>query len=625
MFGGNSNWRGPIWAPINALIDPRAAADVQVLRRRLQGRVPDGIGPAHDPLPGGGGADEPAGGDLPARSRRAPARLRRQQEVQRDPHWRDHVLFYEYFHGDNGAGLGASHQTGWTALIPALMQLFATHHGRRCCWQPSTLIASSTSRAPRRHVERDRSAAMRHPSSTGQHPRRSCRSAGARSAGPPRSTTCRTRSSMSRAQGVRVGLVSRRLADGGGRARQISRVEPEAARASPRASCPICATRTSCGSPFAITDYGVHPTSAATRRWRGCASGWRSAGSSCCSTSCPTTPRPITLGDDAPRVLHPGQRGRSGARAAELRAAGSSGAASDPGLRPRSVLRRLAGHLAAQLPPRRLARGADRASSGASPSAATACAATWRCCCSRRSSQRTWGDRARPRDGSPPKDKPFWPDAIARDQAPAPRVHVHRRGLLGHGVGAAAGGLRLHLRQAPLRSAACARRPTPVREHLHGRRGLPGPLAALPREPRRAARGGDVPAARCTGGGGDRVPRRAGCASSTKVSSRGAGCTSRCTSVAAPAEPVDDDLNAFYGRLLACLRRPEVHDGEWQLATCRPAWEGNGTHEQLIVSSWQAGERRLLRGGELRRHAGAGLRRRRACPDCAVESSRSSI
>ena len=38
-----------------------------------------------------------------------------------DPHWKDHILFYEYFHGDNGAGLGASHQTGWTAVIPALM------------------------------------------------------------------------------------------------------------------------------------------------------------------------------------------------------------------------------------------------------------------------------------------------------------------------------------------------------------------------------------------------------------------------------------------------------------------------------------------------------------------------
>ena len=41
---------------------------------------------------------------------------------QRDPHWRDHILFYEYFHGDNGAGIGASHQTGWTALVAKLIQ-----------------------------------------------------------------------------------------------------------------------------------------------------------------------------------------------------------------------------------------------------------------------------------------------------------------------------------------------------------------------------------------------------------------------------------------------------------------------------------------------------------------------
>ena len=44
---------------------------------------------------------------------------------QEDPHWRDYILFYEYFHGDNGAGLGASHQTGWTGLIARLFDLFS--------------------------------------------------------------------------------------------------------------------------------------------------------------------------------------------------------------------------------------------------------------------------------------------------------------------------------------------------------------------------------------------------------------------------------------------------------------------------------------------------------------------
>ena len=48
------------------------------------------------------------------------------EKFQTDPHWRDLILFYEYFHGDNGAGLGASHQTGWTGIIPRGMHLFAT-------------------------------------------------------------------------------------------------------------------------------------------------------------------------------------------------------------------------------------------------------------------------------------------------------------------------------------------------------------------------------------------------------------------------------------------------------------------------------------------------------------------
>ena len=48
------------------------------------------------------------------------------RKFQEDPHWRDCILFYEYFHGDNGAGLGASHQTGWTGAIARIMHLFAT-------------------------------------------------------------------------------------------------------------------------------------------------------------------------------------------------------------------------------------------------------------------------------------------------------------------------------------------------------------------------------------------------------------------------------------------------------------------------------------------------------------------
>ncbi|HSI33242.1 MAG TPA: hypothetical protein VK986_06580 [Tepidisphaeraceae bacterium] len=125
MFGGNSNWRGPIWMPVNALIirallqyhsyygdaftiecptrSGRQMTLYQVaeeLARRLSAlflRDADGRRPAH-------------GNDA---------------TFQQDPHWRDLILFYEYFHGDSGAGLGASHQTGWTGIIARIMELFA--------------------------------------------------------------------------------------------------------------------------------------------------------------------------------------------------------------------------------------------------------------------------------------------------------------------------------------------------------------------------------------------------------------------------------------------------------------------------------------------------------------------
>ena len=62
------------------------------------------------------------------------------EKFQSDPHWRDHLLFYEYFHGDNGAGLGASHQTGWTGLVAKLIQLFA-------CLDPKKAVESGQAAA----------------------------------------------------------------------------------------------------------------------------------------------------------------------------------------------------------------------------------------------------------------------------------------------------------------------------------------------------------------------------------------------------------------------------------------------------------------------------------------------
>jgi hypothetical protein len=124
MFGGNSNWRGPVWMPVNVLLI-RALLNLyqfygdefkvecptrsgrymtlfevsQELVRRLTGTF----------LQGSDGKRPVYGGTA---------------KFQEDPHWRDLILFYEYFHGDNGAGLGASHQTGWSGLVAPLLNLF---------------------------------------------------------------------------------------------------------------------------------------------------------------------------------------------------------------------------------------------------------------------------------------------------------------------------------------------------------------------------------------------------------------------------------------------------------------------------------------------------------------------
>src|SRR5246127_4015687 len=131
MFGGNSNWRGPIWMPVNGLI----------IRALLQYYSYYGDGFTVE-CPRGSGrrmtlyqvAEELsrrlAGIFLRDNNGRRPV-YGRTRKFQEDPHWRDLVLFYEYFHGDNGAGLGASHQTGWTGSIARIMHLFASTTGQQ--------------------------------------------------------------------------------------------------------------------------------------------------------------------------------------------------------------------------------------------------------------------------------------------------------------------------------------------------------------------------------------------------------------------------------------------------------------------------------------------------------------
>ena len=119
LFGGNSNWRGPIWMPINVLI-------VKSLRRFGAGLGADfrlNDQPESPPL-------DAVADDL---SRRLVSLFLRDGEgrrpvfggedrFDRSEAWRDHVPFHEYFHGDTGAGLGASHQTGWTGLVVDLIR-----------------------------------------------------------------------------------------------------------------------------------------------------------------------------------------------------------------------------------------------------------------------------------------------------------------------------------------------------------------------------------------------------------------------------------------------------------------------------------------------------------------------
>jgi len=129
-FGGNSNWRGPVWFPVNVLLIRALLQFYLFYGDSFRIECPTGSGrlmtlfevakeiaerlqriflrDAHGRRPVFGGAEK----------------------FQTDPHWRDHILFYEYFHGDNGAGIGASHQTGWTGLCAALIRVLATLDAR---------------------------------------------------------------------------------------------------------------------------------------------------------------------------------------------------------------------------------------------------------------------------------------------------------------------------------------------------------------------------------------------------------------------------------------------------------------------------------------------------------------
>lgn len=124
IYGGNSNWRGPIWLPINFLIIHALREYHRYFGDTFRIELPTGSGRRVDL--------NTAASELSRRLTRLFLRdeahcgrrpvFGENDLFQTDPYWRDHIPFHEFFHGDNGAGLGASHQTGWTALVSELLE-----------------------------------------------------------------------------------------------------------------------------------------------------------------------------------------------------------------------------------------------------------------------------------------------------------------------------------------------------------------------------------------------------------------------------------------------------------------------------------------------------------------------
>jgi hypothetical protein len=123
LFGGNSNWRGPIWFPVNVLLLRTLLVLFSYFGDNFKVECPTGSGRQMNLLE--------VAEELQTRLSRIFLRDENgrrpvyggTEKFQTDPHWKDLVLFYEYFHGDNGAGIGASHQTGWTGLVAMILRM----------------------------------------------------------------------------------------------------------------------------------------------------------------------------------------------------------------------------------------------------------------------------------------------------------------------------------------------------------------------------------------------------------------------------------------------------------------------------------------------------------------------
>jgi hypothetical protein len=146
MFGGNSNWRGPVWIPVNSLLIRSLLNMYQFYGDDFKVECPTGSGQYMTLF-------EVA---KEISSRITKIFLRNEsgrrpvyggtKKFQEDPYWRDYILFYEYFHADNGAGLGASHQTGWTGVIARMIDMFARLDPQVFLETPKSAVAARMTR-----------------------------------------------------------------------------------------------------------------------------------------------------------------------------------------------------------------------------------------------------------------------------------------------------------------------------------------------------------------------------------------------------------------------------------------------------------------------------------------------
>jgi hypothetical protein len=143
LFGGNSNWRGPIWFPVNFLLVESLQKFHHYLGDDFKVEFPTGSGNMRTLWEVSGELSRRMTNIFLRDEKGSRPVFGKLEKFQTDPHWRDLVLFHEYFHGDSGSGVGASHQTGWTGVVTKLMQQRGEFHERKKTEPAATTLAAS--------------------------------------------------------------------------------------------------------------------------------------------------------------------------------------------------------------------------------------------------------------------------------------------------------------------------------------------------------------------------------------------------------------------------------------------------------------------------------------------------